>query len=182
MFRVLKALGIPENHPSVGIVGVYRAGLSNVAIKPDSSRWRNLAFVLGKMSMVPDLVTADHVRAWLVPILEATKTGNMTEAELKGRIKSIVFALEGVPKFLLSADIQRDLIRKAEWFPTAAEIWPFIEPALGEYRALRADLNILMGRDYSAPLPAPEEVLAEGWLVETEKVARLIPITGPLTA
>jgi hypothetical protein len=182
MFRALKALGIEETHPIVGTVLAMRNGQTASEIKPGSARWRNAAFVLGKMAMTAGNVTAEDVKAWLAAILACTKAGNMTDEDIKNRIAGIAFALEGVPKVLLSSACQRDVIRSCEWFPTAAEIWLCIQPALEEYNLLRHEMNVILGRHYAAALPSPEEVLAEGWLVETEKVTRLVPLSRPAEA
>lgn len=159
MREVLESLGFEPFHPALTALAAFRAGQISAQIRPDSERYKNAAILLGRVAAIAAPMSAAEVKKWFMPIVASVKTGNMGPDEIVARAEGVAFAFEGMPRFLFSRALLRDVVLKCEWLPTAAEIWPLVEPTLKEFERLRADLNGMLGLPVVASLPSPEEVL-----------------------
>jgi hypothetical protein len=65
--------------------------------------------------------TAHDWETWLRPIAASVRN-TPTPADVKGRAAALAFVMRGIPPSALTPDKARDLCRKAEFFPSVAEV------------------------------------------------------------
>ena len=162
MFEILRLLNIPSDHPGAAIINLFRHGALVVEVRPGSLRHRQLCSLMAALATVATPVTPDGIEKWLAKIVRGTKPCTMTAREIEQRVDCIKFALEGKPSLLFCPEVQRAVLLREEWVPTAAAIWAVMEPYHRKFEALLKDFNRITGRMLLAPLPSAQELAALG--------------------
>ena len=171
--ETLEGYGFGPSHPALTALAAFRGGHIVTNIKPESQRFKNAALLMCALATLGAPATATEIRAWFSSIIPCVKTGNMESDAIVSRADGVALAFSDVPRFLFGAELTREVLKKCEWLPTAAEIWALIEQTVTDFNRLVTDLNLMLGRSCTAALPAPDEVLALGGGADNTKV---IPI------
>jgi hypothetical protein len=107
--------------------------------------------------------TAADWETWLRPIAAAVRN-TPGPNDVKGRAAALAFTMRGIPLAALTPDKARELCRKAEFFPSVAEIEAVFAEAWKEAarsRAIAGDAPRLPAPPRDEPSPAQRQLAAE---------------------
>jgi hypothetical protein len=142
-----------------------------------SKREQDAGSLLAALAALREPITESELKAWFGPVVAITKSGTMPPDEIETRWNGVAYTFAGKPKFLFSDELRREVLMKYSWLPTPAEVWAVAEPTYKEFEAILSALNRMLKRRYDAPLPTPDEITANGWVMLAPEVVpiRLAP-------
>jgi hypothetical protein len=177
MTPLYSLLKIPPQHRALTALFAFREyGQEVKALKPGQPGYDDYLGLLAVLSVAMQPISKEQVAQWLAPMSAGLSFGQLrTESDVGPRLDAILLALEGLPVFLFTPELQKHVLRTSEFFPSAAAIYKLISQREDDAKALLMVVNRALGRRYDEPLPSPD-MMPGIFQVAHDAVSHAVPV------